>query len=64
MLMAPSLPEFKKCSDNDLRSTVSFIWDSLAQSQKLDSMILMDPFQFGIFYDSIIDTRAERFSDI
>jgi len=49
--MALSLAEFKKHLDNTLRHRVWFLGGSV-WGQKLDSMITVRLFQFGIFCDS------------
>ena len=53
VVMALSLPEFKKRLDNALRHRVWFLGDPV-WSQELDLMILVGPFQLKIFYDPII----------
>lgn len=45
--MAPSWPEFKKRLDTAFRHIVWF-WGSPLQTQELNSMILVGPFQLGI----------------
>lgn len=49
--LAPSSPEFRMALDSALSHTVWF-WGGSAQSQQLHPMILMCPFQFGMFYES------------
>lgn len=51
-VIALSVMEFEKRPDNTLRHTVWFL-GGLVWSQELDSMIVMDPFQFRIFCDSM-----------
>jgi len=50
---ALSLAEFKKCLYKALRYMLCFLGGP-AWSQELDSMILVGPFQHGIFCDSMI----------
>jgi len=52
VVMALSLPGFKKPLDNALRHKVWFL-GSPVWSQELDLMILLGPFQLGTFYDSM-----------
>jgi len=44
---APSLSQFKECRDD--AESYGLVLGSPARSMKLDSMILMGPFQLGIF---------------
>lgn len=46
-------PQFKKCLNSALRDRVGWLGCSV-QSQGLDSVIVMSPFQFCVFYDSVI----------
>ena len=48
----PRLAEFKKYLDNALRHRI-LILGGRVWSQELNLMILMGPFQLGIFYDSM-----------
>ena len=50
---APSLTLFKKHLGNTLRHMV-WIWGCPLQGQELDLMILVGPFQFRTFHDSMI----------
>jgi len=51
--MALRLPEFKKLLDDALSYMVWFLSDP-AWSQEMALMILVNPFQLGMFYDSVI----------
>ncbi|KAJ7405723.1 hypothetical protein WISP_138235 [Willisornis vidua] len=53
VIIAPSLPEFKKCLDDTLRHGVT-PGDDPVQAKGLDLMILVGPFQLIIFCDSLI----------
>ena len=53
VIMAPSLTEFWKCLDSALRGMVWLEYGA-AQDVDLDSMILVIPFQFSLFCDSLI----------
>jgi len=46
----PALPECRECFD----STQTEGWGGAVWSRELDSMILLDPFQLGIFCDSMV----------
>ena len=50
---SPELPVFKEHLDNALRHRVWFL-GGLVWKQGLDAMILVGPFQVGIFYASVI----------
>jgi len=52
---SPKLTEFQKHLDNTL--TYIWFWGGPMWSQELDSMILVGPFQLGIFYDSTFSYR-------
>lgn len=51
--MALSLPEYKKQLDSALGQMVWFL-SGPVWSQELDSVVLSDPFQLGMFHNSVI----------
>ena len=53
VVIAPSLPEFKKCVGSGFRHMVWFLGGPV-WNQELDSVILMGPFQLRIFYGSTV----------
>ena len=57
VVMPPSLPEFNKHLGNSLIYVVRLLGGPV-WSQELDSMILVDPFQLRIFYESKLATLS------
>lgn len=60
VVMASSLPEFKKCLENPRTPMVYFL-GSPVWSQRLDLTVLVDLFQLGIFCSTFQKCFGELF---